>query len=377
MFDRTVRFLVHASTVCTLFSVVCAAQQPNPTTARQAQPAGTPAAMPAMMGQGGDMSALSKKAAAQWAMLTEWVKWPDQEGSGPYPASYDMAPGGLEYVVYQPKDLGAATRSHKLGIYIWGNSGCVADGASARYHLTEIASHGFVVIAPGTILNGPKAPPAPPADAAAKGTPSPEDLQRMISKGASSAKMIAALDWILAENKREGSPYFGLINSEKVAIGGNSCGGLIAIKTASDPRVKVLAVQNSGVFSAPPAMPGNMSAEATRALANSPMMSVKKEDLAKLHTAVLYVEGGPDDVSQPNALDDFKRINQVPVFVADHPGAGHVGLFLEPNGEGTKIELDWLAWQLDGDRVAAQTFVGPDCVLCRDFRWAVYRKGIE
>jgi hypothetical protein len=61
------------------------------------------------------------------------------------------------------------------------------------------------------------------------------------------------------------------------------------------------------------------------------------------------------------ALDDFKRINQVPVFLADHPGAGHVGLFLEPNGEATKVELDWLAWRLDGDQAAARTFEGADC----------------
>ena len=66
-----------------------------------------------------------------------------------------------------------------------------------------------------------------------------------------------------------------------------------------------------------------------------------------------------------------------PCFVADHPGAGHGGLFAEPNGEGTKVELDWMAWQLHNDKIAARTFTGADCTLCRDYRWVVYRKHID
>jgi len=48
-----------------------------------------------------------------------------------------------------------------------------------------------------------------------------------------------------------------------------------------------------------------------------------------------------------------------------------------PNAEGTKVEIDWLDWQLNHDEVAARTFVGADCTLCRDFRWQVHRKGIQ
>ncbi|MCC7461329.1 MAG: hypothetical protein IT480_02575 [Gammaproteobacteria bacterium] len=87
--------------------------------------------------------------------------------------------------------------------------------------------------------------------------------------------------------------------------------------------------------------------------------------------------GGPQDIAESNALDDFKHINRVPVFVASQPGAGHIGLFMEPRGEATRIELDWLEWQFDKDRTAARTFVGTDRTLCRDFRWEVHRKGIK
>jgi len=41
--------------------------------------------------------------------------------------------------------------------------------------------------------------------------------------------MIAALDWILAENQRKDSPYFGKIDPEWVAFSGHSCGGIIAM----------------------------------------------------------------------------------------------------------------------------------------------------
>ena len=102
-----------------------------------------------------------------------WANVPDLEGSGPFPASYALAPDGLEYVIYQPKDLAGAEAKGKLGVYVWGSGGCSADAASSRFHLTEIASHGYVVIVPGKILSGPKAPPRP------EGMPSPPAVCRL------------------------------------------------------------------------------------------------------------------------------------------------------------------------------------------------------
>jgi predicted peptidase len=264
----------------------------------------------------------------------------------------------LEYVVYQPKDLAGAEAKGKLGVYVWGSGGCSADAASSRFHLTEIASNGYVVIVPGKILSGPKAPPE--GNKPASGMPSARD-------GATAEKMVAGIDWILAENLRQGSPYFHAIDTSRIAVAGFSCGGLIAIKAAMDPRVSALLIESSGILKNVPA-----------AMTNFPQMtSLKKEDLAKLHTPALYVLGGPEDIAEPNGLDDFEHIDKVPVFVADQAGAGHGGLISVPHAEGTKVELDWLDWQLKHDAVAARTFIGPDCTLCRDFRWQVHRKGIQ
>jgi hypothetical protein len=310
-------------------------------------------------------SALAMEASARGALLNQLGRFPDTTGNGPYPATYAMAPNGIEDVVYQPKDLSQV--KSKLGIYIWGNGGCGYDATSARFHLIEIASHGYVAIAPGEIESGPKAPP--PAPRAANTGPGQGDDHR-----ATAEKMIAALDWILAENQREGSPYYGKIDPASVTFSGHSCGGLIAMKAALDPRAKALILEDSGIFRQPVVgVPANdRLASVTKMLSQ-----LQKSDLAKLHTPVLYILGGPQDMAEPNGLDDFQHIESVPVFVADHPGAGHGGTFAEPNGEATKVELDWLEWHLQGDTVAARTFVGKDCTLCRDYRWVVYRKGIE
>jgi hypothetical protein len=144
---------------------------------------GTQAAPPAAQNAAGNRPAFmmpppANTALGQKAALMGTLKWnnvPDLEGSGPFPASYEAAHGGLEYVIYQPKNLAAAEAKGKLGIYVWGNGACSADAAGSRFHLTEIASHGYIVIVPGKILSGPKAAPAPAGQAGGAGMGDADD----------------------------------------------------------------------------------------------------------------------------------------------------------------------------------------------------------
>ena len=106
-------------------------------------------------------------------------------------------------------------------------------------------------------------------------------------------------------------------------------------------------------------------------------MNVDKSLLRKLHTPIFYILGGPTDIAYPNGMDDFARIDTVPVMVANLP-VGHGGTFSQPNGGAiAQVSVKWLDWQLSGDKLAAKAFVGKDCGLCTDPQWTVGRKRIE
>jgi dienelactone hydrolase len=281
---------------------------------------------------------------------------PDTPGTGHYPAVKLVEPSLPDHVVYRPRDL-AGLGQRKLGILVWGNGGCRDDGASARQHLAEIASHGYLAIAPGGIGSGPgaAAPPAPPRASEAGPGPAPAKT--------TTGQVLAGLDWALAENKRRGSPYYRRLDPKAVAVAGHSCGGLQAIMAGADPRIRTVIVHNSGIF-----------ADGSNPIRG---ITVDKSMLLKLHTPVLYVLGGPTDVAWPNGTDDFARIAHVPAVLVS-ADLGHGGTFRQPNGgRVAQIATDWLDWQLRGDRKAARTFLGKDCTLCTAPDWKIERKGFD
>ncbi len=270
---------------------------------------------------------------------------PDTPGTGPYPAMKEQIPALTRNVVYRPADP-AAMGAQKLGVVAWGNGGCSNDAASTRFHLLEIASHGYLVIASGRILSGPGAPPP-----SGERLPFPQTLPEDLT---------AAIDWALAENTRQGSPYFGRIDPEQVAVAGFSCGGLQAALVAGDPRVATLIMQNTGTYEGErPSMPG---------------FKVPKSTLKAYHTPVLYIIGGPTDVAYENAMEDFRLIDHVPVAMANLP-VGHGGTYHEPNGgAAAQVAVGWLNWQLRGDEKGRALFMGEDCGLCKDPQWTLEKK---
>jgi dienelactone hydrolase len=294
------------------------------------------------------------------AEMAAYNKLPDTPGSGRYPALKEMDPSLPDHVVYRPADL-SKLAGGKLGVIAWGNGGCSADGAGARLHLEEIASHGYLAIASGTILSGPGAP-ASLAESAPPAAPAGAQSRPAIPPPATkSSSLREAIDWALAENARAGSPYFHRIDPTWIAVSGWSCGGLQALEIGADPRVRTVVIHNSGIFSAG---------------ANPiPGMGISKSDLQKLHTSVIYILGGPTDIAYVNGMDDFKTINTVPVMVANLD-VGHGGTFLQPNGgRAASVAVSWLDWQLKGDPEAAKRFTGDDCGLCKNPEWTVQKKG--
>jgi hypothetical protein len=282
----------------------------------------------------------------------EYNRLPDTPGTGRFPALKEEVASLPKHVVYRPANL-AALGAQKLGVVAWGNGGCSNDGASSRFHLLELASHGYLVIASGRTLSGPGAPAAEPRAPAQAGQPLPP---RTLA-----TDLTDALDWALAENGRGGSPYFGRIDPNQIALSGWSCGGLQALRVANDPRVRTVVMHNTGVLNEGPST-------------TIPGMDITKDALANFHTPVIYIMGGPADIAYSNGMDDFARVAQVPIAIANLP-VGHGGTFQEPNGgAAAAVAVSWLEWQLRGDAAAARQFVGDDCGLCRDSRWTFERK---
>ena len=179
------------------------------------------------------------------------------------------------------------------------------------------------------------------------------------------AQLIEAVDWAIAENIRKGSRYYGKLDTTKIAVAGMSCGGIQAIEASVDPRVKTTIVANSGLMTPPATMSGSGK-------------PVPKESLNLMHGPALYMSGDESDIAYANANDDFEKINHIPVFRAFQKGIDHGGTYHDANGGAFgKVALAWLNWQLKGNKEAAKMFQSDKCGLCSDPQWVIRKKKID
>jgi hypothetical protein len=75
-------------------------------------------------------------------------------------------------------------------------------------------------------------------------------------------------------------------------------------------------------------------------------------------------------------MDDFKRIEKLPVFVANK-GVGHGGTFTKPHGgDWAMASVAWLQWQFKSDAEAGKLFTGTPPGLARMDGWTVDKKNI-
>jgi hypothetical protein len=295
-----------------------------------------------------------------------------QEGTGPFPAILEQDPSLATHTVYRPQDL-SKVKGERLPIIAWGEGGCANNGLAHRNFLMEIASHGFLAIAigppqaPRPAGQSQQAPPAgaagqagqaPPAGAPGRGGPAAGPATK-------SSQLIDAITWAIAENSRKGSPYEGKLDVSKIAVMGMSCGGIQAYAVATDPRVKLVGIFNSGIL---PSSGGRGPA----------MEDVRKEQLDKLHSPIFYVTGDKTDIAFENGMDDFKRITKVPAIHTYKDGVSHGGTYGQPNGgDFARVAVAMLKWQFKNDNEASKMFLGEKCGLCQDPQWHVSTKGVR
>jgi len=300
--------------------------------------------------------------------------------TGPYDVVIEHDPGLATHTIFRPSEL--SMRKHP--VMVWGEGGCADNGMMFAEFLSEVASHGFVIIAdgpPGGIGAGAGGPGAPggeraggpaPGGARAGGPPPggggpraggagpggraggpPAGMGNMVN----GTDLVAAIDWLEAQAQDRNSRFYDKVNVSDVAAMGMSCGGLMSYGASGDPRVASIGIWNSGLFEA-------------------------DEDIYDgIHGSVIIVTGGESDIAYANGLRDFQDLPaSIPVFYGSYPSVGHGGTYNQDNGGayGAAI-VPWLKWQLMGDTSAEARgyFVGDDCVLCQNPDWVTDSRSLR
>jgi len=319
-------------------------------------------------------------------------------GTGPYKAIEVGDKSLATHTIFRPKDLSVFGATNKLPILAWGNSGCANSPSGCQNFLSEIASHGFLVIAIGPVQTGGGRGGGMGAGG-----------------GTKSSQLLDAINWAIGQNTNSGSIYSGKVDITKTGVFGHSCGGLQALEVSPDPRITTTIVCDSGILNsggggapgggaapgrggagrggggggggfggAGGGMPGfgggggagrgGAGAGGGGGMAGMPPLT--KDFLTKLHAPVLYMLGGSSDIAYANGLDDYMRIDKIPAFMANMD-VGHGGTYARPHGgEFAKVAIAWFQWQLKDDAEAAKMFTGDPCGLSKVTGWKVEKKNI-
>ncbi|MET0341249.1 MAG: hypothetical protein ABW252_09610 [Polyangiales bacterium] len=221
------------------------------------------------------------------------------DGNGPFAVTIDQNVGPNRGWVVRPTDLGKDGIKHP--IFIWG-AGAGTNASNYRDHLSRWASHGFVIEGHAS-------------------TGSARD-----HKG--------ALDWLVAENGRQGSPYYQKLDVSKVAFGGHSQGSISTFAASDDARITTTIHVAGGSFDG---MGGG-----------------------KLKKPTAYLCGQTDTSATNNANRDYTG-TKVPVFMTVMNGINHI----YAAREGLPASTAWLRWWLAGETERKEQFIGASCEYCK------------
>jgi len=265
-------------------------------------------------------------------------------GTGPYKAIMKEEASLKAHTIFVPQDLSTFNQDKPLPVLVWGNGACSNSPFEHYLFLNEIASYGYIVVATGYM---------------------PEEGERYHGPMSTTEQQIESIDWVIAQNADESSPYYNKIDVKNIAVAGMSCGGLQTLYNCADKRIKTLMVCNSGLFN---------ESNAGSAVGGMPMPP--KSKLKEIHSSIIYILGGETDIAYGNGMDDFSKIDHVPACATNLP-VGHGGTYAQPHGgEYAIVALAWLDWQLKGDQEAAKMFKGDDCELLKRKDWTIEKNAL-
>jgi hypothetical protein len=306
--------------------------------------AATSAGAPASAGTGGSAAPLMSAACnpadkkpdptpVPFTQLSGYQSLTKEPTTGPNKPVIETDPGLADWTIYRPETLDEG--SHP--VLAWAEGGCLKNGTLYGQWLLELASWGYLVVADG--------PPTKPSD---------DPAVAGIRQDADGKPQMMAIEFLIAENDRPCSQYYHKVSVDKLAVSGQSCGGLMSLAAAGDKRITTAVIGNSGLFAADQTIYG------------------------ALHTPIIYLIGGSSDIAYQNAENDYTAIDKVPIFNANM-NTGHGGTWNAANGgEFGRVGLAWLNWQLKGDDSAKKMFVGADCELCKPpSMWMVKKKMLD
>jgi dienelactone hydrolase len=175
------------------------------------------------------------------------------------PKSYKVDSGLKNHTLYLPTNPPATL---KLPVLAWGETGCTHDALVFLDFLTEVASYGILVIANGD----------------PHGTGNPNGVADTQHPDGSPHQQ--AIDWITSA---AGKGEYSNVDASRIAVAGQSCGGLQAYMLALDPRVTAIGIFNSGFINATDPLP------------------------TKITKPIFYFLGGSTDIAYANVCSSRAR----------------------------------------------------------------------
>jgi pimeloyl-ACP methyl ester carboxylesterase len=227
------------------------------------------------------------------------------EQTGPHAVT--VVQGGPDHTLYYPTDLGSD--GVPAPILIWGN-GTGATVSQYDVQLRHLASWGFVIAAANTAQSG------------------------------TGQEMLAGARFLIGEDARPGSVFYGKLDETRVGAAGHSQGGGGAINAGNDPLVD----------------------------ATVPLMPGPQGSVSGLVGPSLFIAGQFDwIVPSFYVRSRYSGATQVPAIFAELKGSDH---FFpgDTRIRAIGVVTAWFRFWLSGDEQARSVFFGPTatCGICND-----------